>query len=77
MMVQARAQSAQSPQGQVAVEGRARQPQAIGPPAQLLMQLRRCRDHRAADHITVTIQILGRGVHDDIGAQRQWLLPQR
>ena len=34
------------------------------------------RDDRAADHIAVAVEILGRRVHDEVGAERQRLLPQ-
>jgi hypothetical protein len=72
---QPRRQRADAAQREEAVEGRARQAQAVGPPVELLVQLRRLRHHRAADHVAVAVQVLGGRVQHDIGAVREGGLP--
>ena len=52
-------------------------PMAFAHQAQAVVQLRRCRDDRAADHVAVAVQVLGGRMHDQVGAERERLLPER
>ena len=52
-------------------------PMALAHHARFSLQLGGRRDHRAADDVAVTIQVLGGGMHDHVGAERQRLLPDR
>jgi len=69
-------QRAQAPQREKAVERRTRQPQAVGPPHELLVQGRGARHHRAAHHVAVTVQVLRGRVHHEVGTEREGLLPR-
>ena len=68
-------QRAQPAQRQEAVEGRAGETQAVGPPDELLVQRRVARDHRPADHVAVAVQVLGGRVHHEVGPEGERLLP--
>src|SRR4029079_5235765 len=59
-------ESADPTQRQKTVEWRARNSQAIRPPTELFDQTGIGGDDRAANDITVAVQILRRGVNDDI-----------
>ncbi len=71
---QARVQRAQAAQGQEAVERRAGQAQRVGPPHQLLVDFRVARDHRAADHVAVPVDVLGGRMHHQIRTEFDRLL---
>jgi len=75
VMLEARVQRAQAAQRQEAVERRAGEAQAIGPPHELLVQRGLPGHHGSADHITVTIQVFRGRVHNQIRAERERLLP--
>jgi hypothetical protein len=62
-------QGAQAAQGQEAVERCTRDADAITPPFHLVGQFRGRRNHCAADDVAVTIEILGRGMHDEVCTQ--------
>ena len=72
-----RVQRAQATQRQKAVERRTCEAQAIGPPRQLLGEFFGCADHGTAHHIAVAVDVLRRGVDDQISAERERLLPAR
>src|SRR5579872_2798135 len=67
-------QCAQSPQRQEAIEGRAGEPEAVGPPVKLLVQVRAGRHQRSAHHIAVAVDVFGGRVQDDIGTETERLL---
>ncbi|MNQ71508.1 hypothetical protein D3C85_861770 [compost metagenome] len=64
-------QGAQAPQGLIGVERRSRDAQAVGPPGEFRMIRRVRRDHGAADHVGVAVDVFGGRVDDDVGAQLQ------
>ena len=70
-------QGAQAAQGQEAVEGRAGSADTVGPPGQLLGELRGGGHEGAAHHVTVAIDVLGGGMHHDVGTERDGLLQCR
>ena len=64
-------------QGKKTVEGSARHAEGISPPRELLMQiLPRCNDC-PTHNVTVSIEVLGGRMHDDIGTELQRLLQHR
>jgi hypothetical protein len=77
VVLEARVQRAQSAQGEKAVERCAGDTEAVGPPGHLLMHRGVARDHRAADHVAVPVQVLGGRVDNEVRAERQRLLPGR
>ncbi len=77
VVIESRMERAQSPQGQETVEGCAGDPETVRPPEKLLVQRRIARNHRPAHDVTVTVQELGGGVHDEICPERERLLPGR
>ena len=77
VMLETRMQRPQPAQRQEAVERCAGNAEAVGPPGELLVERRLARHHRAAHHIAVTIEVLGRGVDHQIRSERQRLLPGR
>jgi len=70
-------QGAYPAQGHVGVEGRAGDPEAVGPPGQLLVVGWICGDHGPADHVGVAVDELGGRVHHHIGTQGQRALQRR
>ena len=77
VMLEPCVQRAHTPQREKAVEWRTGEPQAVGPPHELLVQRCRARHHRAAHHVAVTVQVLRGRVHHEVGAEREGLLPRR
>ena len=77
MVLEARVQRAQAAQGHEAVERRAGEAEAVGPPDELLVERRVSRYHRPADHVAVAVQVLRRRVHDQVRPERERLLPGR
>ena len=75
MHTHARMQGADSAQRQEGVERRTGHADGIRPPRQRGVQLLRRGDHGAAHYVTVPVQIFGRRVQDEIGAERERLLP--
>ena len=71
MQVQARFQGAQSAQGQVGIERRGGQAQAVSPVFQPFVDFRRFGHYRSADHIAVAVDVLGGRVDDDIGTKQE------
>ncbi len=74
---QACIERAQAAQGQERIERRAGQAQRVGPPRQLLVQLGVARDHRAADHVAVAVDVLGGRVQHQVGAEGDRVLQRR
>jgi hypothetical protein len=72
-----RRQRPQPSQGEVAVEGRPGEPEAVRPPRELLAQRRVLGDDRAPDDVAVAVQVLRRRVHDEVGSESQRLLEHR
>ncbi len=64
-------QGPQAAQGLIGVERRAGDAQAVGPPGQLFMIGRIGRDHGAADHVGMAVDVFGGRVDHDVGAQLQ------
>src|SRR6266566_4257785 len=69
-----RVESANTAQSEEAVERSARNPQTVRPPRQLLDQGGVGRHHRSAHHVTMSVQILRRGVNDEIRTELDWSL---
>ncbi len=79
LLVRAQAciQGAQAAQGQEGIERRTGQAQRVAPPHQLLVHRRVARDHRAAHHVTVAVDVLGGRMQHHVGTERQRLLQGR
>ncbi len=77
MMIETRMQSPQAAQCHEAIERRTSDPKTVRPPDELLMQPLVTRHDSSADHVAVTVQVLGRRVNDQIGAEWNRLLPGR
>ena len=70
-------QGAHAAQGQIGVEGRAGHAGAVGPPGQGLVILGVGRHDRAADHVGMAVDELGRGMDHEVGAQLDRVLKGR
>ena len=77
VVLETRVDGAQPAQRHEAVEGRTGEAQAVRPPGELLRHGRVAGDRRAADHVAVAVDVLGGGVHHQVGAERERLLPGR
>ena len=77
VLVHAHVQRAHAAQREIAVERRAGDAEAVGPPRELVAERGVARDDRAADDVAVAVQILRRRVHDDVRAERDRLLQRR
>ena len=75
VVIESRMERAQPPQRQEAVKRCTGDAETVRPPEQLLVQRRIARHDCPADDVTVTVQVLGSGVHDEIRSERERLLP--
>ena len=70
----AREQRAHAAEREEAVERCTGEPEAIRPPCEQFDMSRVTRDNRAAHDVTVAVEVLRGGVHDEIGAEREGAL---
>src|SRR5205823_1932122 len=69
MWRETRVKCAQSAQCEPAVEWRAGDASTVGPPCEIIGECGVAGDDGATDHVTVAVQVLGGGVHHDVGAE--------
>ena len=74
MLSDSRVQCPHAAQRQIAVERGARDAKAVRPPRELVAGRGLARDDRAADDISMAVELLRRRVAHDVGAERDRLL---